>query len=173
MIGRNRGPGTGVVPAMRTPQRRLVPLLVPLVATLAVACGQAPTSRSPSVPPGPLVTIEVRGGECPQGACGQTTAIERDGRVHVTSPEPAELSTLAAPILESLTAEVESADFEALAARPFTGECPTAFDGQEIVFTFVAPSGTHRLASCEVEIDFRDPLFSVAMDAVALDGTLP
>jgi hypothetical protein len=150
---------------MPTPQRRLVALLVSLTASLAVACGQAPASASASLTTGPLVTIEVRGGECPQGACGQTTVIERDGRVHVTEPEPAEVATLPGPLLEALVAEVDQADFAALASRPFTGECPTAFDGQEIVFTFVAPSGSHRLASCEVEIDFGDPLFSVALEA--------
>lgn len=175
MIGRNRALGTRVVPAMPTPRRRFPAAALGLVL-LAVACAPTPSTPAstpgaatapPSVAGGPLVTIEVRGGECPEGACGRTTVIERDGRVHVVAPEASEVSTMPGPILEALIAEIETTDFDAMAARPFRGECPTAFDGQEVVFTFVAPSGTHRLASCEVEIDFGRPLFSVAMEAAS------
>lgn len=149
------------------PFRRSVATLIAVVAALVVAgC----VGQVPDVPPseigGPLVTIETRGGECPAGACGQTTVIERDGRVHTTAPVAADLGTLPAPALEALRIEVDQADFAAIAARPFSGECPTAYDGQETIYTFGTAAGPVRLASCEVAIDEDHPLFVSTLAAI-------
>jgi hypothetical protein len=53
-------------------------------------------------------------------------------------------------------------------AVPFTGECPIAFDGQELTYTF-HPAGRApvTIASCEVAIDPADPLFH-AIDLILL-----
>lgn len=55
----------------------------------------------------------------------------------------------------------------------FTGQCPTAFDGQEVVFEFAAPGGVKRIASCEVEIDYGTPLFAAVTNAVGPFISLP
>jgi hypothetical protein len=149
------------------PLGRSVAALIALLAALVVAgCVRDGPGVRPSEISGPLVTLETRGGECPAGACGQTTVIERDGRVHTTAPVAADLGTVPAPALEALRIEVDQADFAAIAARPFTGECPTAYDGQETIYTFGTAAGPVRLASCEVAIDEDDPLFVAALAAI-------
>ena len=52
----------------------------------------------------------------------------------------------------AIDAAIKLTDF-AMRKHPFTGECPTAFDGEELVYEFSAPTGVERMASCEVEVD--------------------
>jgi hypothetical protein len=143
-------------------------LTIALVAVLAAACA-GPGSVAPAQ--GPLVTVEIRGGECPAGACGMTAILERNGRVHLAAKPPNELGVVPPAQLAGLAAAIASTDFTALRSRPFTGECPTAFDGQEIVFEFGAPGGVERISTCEVQVDFGLPVF-VAVSA-ALGPFIP
>ena len=135
------------------------------VAALVAACQSTPATPSLAPAAGPLVSVTVRGGECPEGACGGTTVIERDGRVHQTAPRPVEIGRLTANLLTALDAAVKTSDFDVIRARPFTGECPVNFDGQEFIYEFGAPGGTERIATCETDVDPNHPLF-VAMNAV-------
>ena len=74
-----------------------IALALVVVLVVLAACQSIPAVASlVPVAAGPLVTVTVRGGECPEGACGGTTVIERDGRVHQTAPVAAELGTLPA-----------------------------------------------------------------------------
>ena len=151
---------------MQNQFRRLIAVVV-LAATVA-ACQSIPAVAS-IVPlgNGPLVAVTVHGGECPEGACGGTTVIERNGRVHQTAPAAAELGALAPNVLTALDAAVKTADFEVIRARPFTGECPVNFDGQETIFEFGAPGGMERIATCETDIDPNHPLFLAVTAALA------
>jgi hypothetical protein len=123
--------------------RRLLPGLL-LIALALAACSSG--IGVPVTGAGPLLTVSTRGGMCPAGACGQTVILERDGRV------PTEA-------MAALTTAVNQADYAAIKARPFTGECPVNFDGQELIFEFNVGSTTQRIASCEVDIDWGHPLF--------------
>jgi len=146
-------------------QRILRPLAIALVSLAVVACGwefpglQPAPLASAEGPAGPLVIVETRGGECPQGPCGSTIAIEPDGRIHATAPERQELGTLSGSALEALVTEIGRTDFAVLKSHPFTGTCPTAYDGQETIYMFNTASGTERIASCEVVVDTAAPLF--------------
>ena len=142
------------------------------IAIVAVAAACSPGSPIP-IPfaTGPLVTVETRGGLCVNGPCGSTVTIERDGRVHVAAKPPNELGTVPAGQLAALDAAIRATDWAALKSHPFTGECPTAYDGQESIFEFGAPGGTQRIATCETAIDAGSPLF-VAVSA-ALDSFVP
>jgi hypothetical protein len=134
--------------------------LLLVLAVLLAACQSVPVIASLApVAAGPLVTVTVRGGECVNGPCGSTTVIERDGRVHQTAPTAAELGTIPDDVLTALDAAVKTADFEVIRARPFTGECPVNFDGQESIFEFGAPGGVERIATCETDVDMEHPLF--------------
>ena len=120
---------------------------------------------------GPLLTVETRGGECVNGPCGSTVIIERDGTVHAAAKPPNELGTITPEQLAALDSAIKLTDFAVLKNHAFTGECPTAFDGQEFIFEFGAPGGTRRIATCEVQVDYRSPLFVVV--AAALGPFMP
>ena len=158
---------------MQTARRaRLIILAAPLlaVALSASACTSG-ISVSLPVPTGALVTVETRGGLCVDGPCGTTIVIERDGRIREAAKPPNDLGTVPPAGLAALGAAIRTTDLAALRSHPFTGECPTAFDGQEIVFEFGAPGGLQRIATCEVDVDFGLPLF-VAV-ATALGPLVP
>jgi hypothetical protein len=139
---------------------------VALVLAVALAsCQSIPASLVPAA--GPLVTITVRGGECVNGPCGGTTVIERDGRAHETAPVIKELGRISDTTLAALDAAVKTTDFDVVRARPFTGECPVAFDGQEFIYEFGAPGGTERIATCETEVDPNHPLWVAVAAALA------
>ena len=79
-------------------------------------------------------------------------------------PQDRVVGTVPPEVIEALRTEVEQADYVSIRGRPFTGECPTAVDGQETVYTFHVTTGDREIASCEVAINPTDPLF-VAVDA--------
>ena len=140
-------------------------LSLALVAIALAACGILP-GLDPA-PAGPLLTLETRGGRCVAGECRAAIVIERDGTVHDSVPAFADRGRLPDHLLRALEDAVRSADFEGMASRPFTGECPVNYDGQEQIYTFGTPSGPVRLASCEVAIDPGDPLFVAVENAFA------
>lgn len=150
--------------AMRTLRRAGVLVFAIMLASMAVACAGPAAS-------GALVSVEVRGGECAGSPCGSTVSLDRDGRVHAAAKPPNDLGVVPGAQVQALQAAILATDFATLAARPFTGDCPTAYDGQEYVVTFATPSGTQRIASCQVEVDWGQPLF-VALSA-ALGPFIP
>ena len=133
-------------------------ILLTLVAVLAFA-GCA-TGTNISVPgTGPLLTVTTRGGECVGGPCGASVILDRDGRVHSAAKPPNDLGRVQAEAMATLTALIQQTDFASLKSHKFTGQCPTTFDGQELIFEFEVGTGTQRIAWCEVEIDWGSPLF--------------
>ena len=146
-------------PRIATGQRQVLVFLV--IALIAAGCSLFPGSGVG----GTLVVVETRGGHCINPPCGSRIAIDADGRVHQLAPVVAELGTAAPDVLSALSAAVRAADFAAIKSKPFTGECPVNFDGQEVIYEFSLASGTETLASCTVEIA-PDLPFVVAIDAV-------
>ena len=159
---------------MRTIRRRWIPLTVAFAAALlAAGCS---TLESASILPqltGPLVTVITRGGECFDGPCGATVAIERDGRVHQTAPTEAETGRLPDDVLAALDAAVRMTDFATIRAVPFTGECPVNFDGQEVIYEFGTLGGVERIASCESVVDPAHPVFQAVDAALTVVGLPP
>ena len=150
------------------PTRSVVAVLA-LVAAIASGCTMLPGAGPNTT--GPLVKVTTRGGECPAGACGSETIIERDGRIHAVKPAAADLGRVPGEALAALDAAVRTTDFNQLKSKPFTGECPVNYDGQEVIYEFGAPSGVQRIASCEVEIDANHPLIVAVTRALAVtDG---
>ena len=123
---------------------------------------------------GPLVTVEMRGGLCPDGGiCDNSVILERDGRVHAAAKPPNELGHVDAQAMATLSAAIQATDWAALKSLPFTGVCPIAFDGQELIFEFSVGAGTQRVASCEVQIDWGNPLFMAVGAALSQWVPLP
>jgi hypothetical protein len=133
--------------------------LLAIVASALGACGAVPPGVLPASLNPVLVTYESSGGECPQGPCGFKAQIFRDGRVLRSDGTP---QTVDAQTLSLLTEEVEGADWDAILARSFEGECPKNFDGQEETYAFnVAPKPV-IVASCTTAIDpQQDPFRTV------------
>lgn len=147
--------------------------IVILLATLLAACSTQVPLPLPGAT-GPLMTVEFRGGLCAAGGtCGTTYTVERDGRVHQSAKPPNDLGTVPANALAALDAAIRATDFTALKSHPFTGQCPTTFDGQELVFEFGAPGGVQRIATCEVQVDFGSPLFVAVSTALGPFVPLP
>ena len=157
------------------------------LAAIVVACGSvvapatpSPTAAQPSVPTGPqpsvtvspLVTIESRGGLCFDGECRSVVSIEGDGRLHQIAPRDAELGRIPPALVDALRAEIDRANWPLLHSRPFRDTCPTAYDGQEIVYVFTHTQGTafERIGSCEVVIDPHHPLFLALAAALTAAG---
>jgi hypothetical protein len=141
------------------------------LVVLLVGCDAIAPIASLLPSAGPLLTVTTRGGECVDGPCGSVTIVERNGRVHTTLPGAAELGQVDPATLASLDAAIKTADYEAIRATKFTGECPTAFDGQEAILEFGAPSGVERIASCETQIDPANPLIATVVEALASIGS--
>lgn len=146
-------------------------LSVVTVASSLGACGSVAT-RELIPGTGPLVTVQMRGGMCADGGmCDSSVLLERDGRAHSAAKPPDVLGVVSATNMSALASAIAATDFALLRSKPFTGECPTAFDGQELVFEFSTPNGNQRLASCEVDIDWNHPLFIAV--AAALGAWVP
>jgi hypothetical protein len=141
-------------------------------ASTAASASPARTATSSSaavhspVPSGLLASVEQRGGECPAATCATTIYLDFDGRIHVAAKPPNDLGTATAEQVNALEAAIAATDFGALRKPAFSGQCPTAYDGQELVFEFTTATGTERVASCESALDYRAPLFSALAAAL-------
>ena len=144
---------------------RLALLLSAMAAVAALAgCNAASNLAVPGS--GPLLTVRLEGGMCMDGPCDSSVVLERDGRVHDGDAPPNELGRVSGEAYTALDAAIRSTNFGAIRARPFTGECPTAFDGQKQVFEFSVGTTTERLDSCESELDWSSPLFITMVAAL-------
>ena len=144
------------------------PTVMAIVALVMFAACAPSAVGSPAAPVGPLITITTRGGLCPDGPCGSTVVIERDGRLHEVAPKALDVGTIAPERIAALAAAIDATDFTALRRNRFTGECPVNFDGQESIYQFATPGGVERIASCETQIDESHPLFLAIRDALAV-----
>jgi hypothetical protein len=136
------------------------------IAAALLGCGSPPAA-------GPLLTVELRGGHCIDGPCGTTVTLDRDGRVHGATKPPNDLGAVPGDQLRVLDRLIATTDYSIVRSRPFVGDCPTAFDGQEFVFSFAAPGGVQRIASCDVAIDYGLPLFVAVSTALGPFVPLP
>jgi hypothetical protein len=145
----------------------LLVVIAVVTAGLVAACDWSPGPPTT----GMLVTVELRGGLCVDGPCDTVVILDQDGRVHAAAKPPNDLGVVPPAQVDMLEKLIAAADYGTIKGRPFTGECPTAFDGQEFVIDFTTTSGIQHIASCQVEIDWGHPLF-VALSA-ALGPFIP
>ena len=144
---------------------RLVLLLSAIAGIGALAgCDAAANLAVPGT--GPLLTVRMEGGMCMDGPCDSAVVLERDGRVHDGKTPASDLGRVSAQSYAALDAAIQTTDFAAMRAKPFTGECPIAFDGQKQIFEFSVGGSTQRLDSCESELDWSSPLFIAMVGAL-------
>jgi hypothetical protein len=154
-------------------QRIGTAVVLALVGILVVACSPSAIDALLPLPAGPLVKVTTRGGECVNGPCGSIIEIARDGTVTEVLPGSKDLGDVPADAMAALEAAIMAADFDAIRAHPFTGDCPTAFDGQEVIYEFGAPGGTQRIASCETQIDADSRVFAAVTAALRAVAAQP
>lgn len=128
-----------------------------------------PIEATPTLSPasgGPLINIVATGGLCVPGeVCRYEVSIADDGTYTTLRQDGAQTSgVLDAELLARLKNEIVKADFQAIMSVPFTEMCPTAYDGQEIIYTFFVTGGQVVISSCMYVIDPGLPLFQ-AIDA--------
>ncbi|MEP7379286.1 MAG: hypothetical protein ABI725_06935 [Chloroflexota bacterium] len=111
--------------------------------------------------------IESRGGSCVGGPCGNTLVVELDGRVHQAAKPPNDVGFVEPDLLAELKQAIAEADFEAIRSVPFSGTCPTAYDGSEIVLDFGTADGVEHFEGCQTAIDWGSPPFSTIKLALA------
>ena len=129
-------------------------LLLILVATASGTATRAAGS--------PLVRIELRGGLCPGGACGETTVI---GERTITSRSVTKPGAVRAAVrpADRLRLEHAIAALDVRRLRPFRGVCPTVADGPEWIYRF---RGVARpLSTCRY--DLRGVAAVVLADRIA------
>lgn len=134
------------------------------VLAAAVVLGACSSGGATPLPEGPIMAVQSRGGMCFEGTCRATIYVESNGLVHSADKPPNELGIVPEAQMADLISAINTADFAEIRSHRFADTCPTAFDGQELVFEFAAPSGVERIESCQVDVDYQTPLFS----AVAL-----
>jgi hypothetical protein len=133
----------------------------------------SPSAAATPAPSGALVTVELRGGGCLGPTCGQTVTIEQGGLVRIAAKPPNELGTVNPINLVALQAAVAATDFSLLRTHKFSGTCPTAVDGPELVLTFATPKGDEVLAACTTQLDFTWPVLAALVTALAPIWPLP
>ena len=119
------------------------------------------------------MTVTTRGGECFDGPCGSVIVIGHDGAVHEAAKPPNDLGTVPPELVSALETAIRTTDFDAIRSVAFSGDCPTAFDGQEVIYEFGGPGGPERVASCETAIDPDEPVFVATTAALVAAGVLP
>ena len=140
------------------------------VSTPATETAGASTEPLPTPEPFPLVSIEWRGGECPSGLCTRLVNIEGDGRFHEVIPKDQVTGRVPPDLLDALQVEIERANYPLILSRPFTGTCPIAYDGQQVIYTFHVSTGDRTVDACKVAIDPNHPLFAATAAAVRAAG---
>jgi hypothetical protein len=133
----------------------------------SAAASAAPSTAASVAASGALASVQLRGGECAAAAtCDTIITLDADGRIHLAAKPPNDLGTASAGQLKALQDAIDATDFNALRKPAFSGTCPTAYDGQELVFEFTTAHGVERLASCESVLDYNAPVFKAFVAAL-------
>ncbi len=150
---------------LRTGPPRRPPVGVPavLAAVLLAGCaGPAPVAAPSTSPVGDpdalLAGLVVQGGMCAGGPCRTAFTVLQDGgwRASRVTGERDGTGMLEGARLAELRSAVAGTALGD--APPFTGTCPTAYDGQELVVTWTEAGRMRSASSCEVEFPAADPL---------------
>jgi len=120
-------------------------------------------SAQPATDDPPVVRVVDHGGLCTgsQECSTETVVLASGTAVRQSAGAVAVSYPISAEQIDQLASLIASADFTALATPPFTGVCPTAYDGTERIYVFASPDGPITLAGCQVEIDHAAPLIAL------------
>ena len=138
----------------------------------------APTTaaQSPDAPvSSPPVTVvasrTATGGLCVTGStCESVFTVSSDGTWAIGSDDQVQSGVLDAATLAAILDATTATTLPD--APPFTGTCPVAYDGQEVIYSWVdASNSTISVSACDKAVPPNDPLV-LALDAAANQATL-
>lgn len=158
-----------------TPSRPVVAVLAVTLALSLGGCGEgslrlrtpAPAATVTAPPATPLASIVLRGGRCVHGECREQVVVTYGGSwTYARDGGDPVQGTLDDDRLRSLTRAVR--DTALATAPPFTGICPTASDGREVLVRWSpAPSADDvEVTSCERVLPPEDPLLLALEDVL-------
>jgi len=107
-----------------------------------------------------LLKVEDKGGQCSYGACYSQIFINNNGSYLYKEGNGDELKgAFSKNEIDELGKLIKEANFNFIKSKKFTGLCPTAYDGSELIYTFYPQN--EIISSCEFEIDENSPLFKL------------
>lgn len=115
--------------------------------------------------PETLVKVVSTGGLCPYGGCYGEVIIDSAGAYTWTEGRGDHLHAQGAGQLPrqdiaQLIAQIKKTDFQSVKSVEFKGTCPSAYDGQELTFTFQTDKGQEVIPECKYAVGDSQPLFS-------------
>ena len=90
------------------------------------------------------------------------TTIDNAGKKHTKDGSGHEsTSTLSSIQIDNIISLMTNTDFNKIRKTPFTGTCPTAYDGSKFIYEFHTNNKIEIIDSCKTQIDNDIPLFLV------------
>lgn len=112
-----------------------------------------------------LLIVQTNGGRCQYGVCSSQITIKKNGTFTTESGNGETKSgNLDVTAVNNLQTLIENSNYSTLRSTPFTGTCPTAYDGSEFTYKFQTSHGEEIIASCKTKIDLSSPLFKEIQD---------
>lgn len=113
-----------------------------------VATSTATDARGAVLPPAVLAEVRYEGGLCATGGiCMSRVVVFQDGRVRGPDRRAVRLTPAR---LRALRGAIAAIDMRDVRDHPFTGVCPSAYDGTEAIYRFRGP--TPVLRSCTYDL---------------------
>lgn len=127
-------------------------LIAVVVIGKLITGGAAPTDNNASS--SPILTIQTTGGLCPYGLCGSETTVMSDGGYSRRNGEDDPRTGVLQPgVIGDLRRQIDDADYDDIRSRPFTGTCPSAYDGTEYIY-ILRPKykAAQTISSCQYDL---------------------
>lgn len=115
-------------------------------------------TASPASTPATFVASRTAtGGRCVDGVCESTFAVASDGSWSLVSNAELRSGVLPAAVLAAIVGATASTTIPD--APPFTGTCPSAYDGSELIYAWRDTLGrTQTVSACDRAVPPSDPL---------------
>ena len=112
-----------------------------------------------------LAEVKYTGGLCQNGyVCEDSYVIKNNGQLFYAGRLTGH--TINQSDITKLNVEIQSTNFDEIKKHKFTGTCPSAYDGQEVIYTFYTGTEVEVLSSCQYQIDGKIGVFKAVEDII-------
>ncbi len=120
-----------------------------------------------------MLTVETSGGLCVTGACSSTLKLKQGGSWTLRVGNQTSYGDLPAGPEGLVVATILHSQRSDLVSGPFTGTCPTAYDGQQTVWTLRRSDKDIMVDSCKDQIRPHAAFFKALATAAASGWQAP